>query len=141
MSLKGKHVIVTGGGSGIGKCLVKELLGNGWHVHTCDINPDGLIALEAECNTTRRTDADNNNSGGGGGGGGNRGVRLTTHVCDITDEVACIQMVTTVISAAKKCGAPLAALANVAASTPARSAFMICSRNVGKSSRERVMQC
>jgi len=94
VQVQGKRTaLVTGGGSGIGKCVVKELLSNGWHVHTCDINQAGLVTLESECKGS---------------------ARLTTHACDITDAAACAKMVHEITAAGKQSGAPLAALANVA---------------------------
>jgi len=39
--LTGKRAIVTGGGSGIGAAIAKQLSGQGAHVAILDINPDG----------------------------------------------------------------------------------------------------
>lgn len=68
MRVKGKTIAVTGGGSGIGRALVLNLLGKGASVAAIDISESGLrqtVELAA----------------------GNRG-RLSTHVVDITDREA-----------------------------------------------------
>ena len=39
LNLEGKTVIVTGGASGIGYAVVKELLADGANVVVCDMNP------------------------------------------------------------------------------------------------------
>ena len=65
----GKMAVVTGGGTGMGRELVRRLTANGCHVAMCDINPDNMAKTEelALAETTHR-------------------VRLTSHVCDVADE-------------------------------------------------------
>lgn len=65
MKVKDKKIIVTGGGSGIGRSLVLELLDRGASVLALDINRESLEGTEAEA-------------------GDKRGA-LTTMVLDITD--------------------------------------------------------
>ena len=65
----GKMAVVTGGGTGMGRQLVRQLTANGCHVAMCDINPDNMTKTEelALSETTHP-------------------VRLTSHVCDVADE-------------------------------------------------------
>ena len=65
----GKMAVVTGGGTGMGRELVRRLTANGCHVAMCDITPDNMAKTEelALAETTHR-------------------VRLTSHVCDVADE-------------------------------------------------------
>ena len=65
MKVKGKVILVTGGGSGIGRALVLELLARGTSVATIDISQAGL-------NETVQLAADAKD-------------RLSTYVVDITD--------------------------------------------------------
>ena len=53
MKVKGKNVIVTGAGSGVGKELTKQLLAKGARVAGVDINGDNLKKLEEELKSSR----------------------------------------------------------------------------------------
>ncbi|MDD4706251.1 MAG: SDR family oxidoreductase [Bacilli bacterium] len=53
MKLENKRVIVTGGGSGVGKELVKQLIDKGAYVSALDINEENLISLKKELNNNR----------------------------------------------------------------------------------------
>ena len=66
-SFGGKRAVVTGGGSGMGRELVLQLIAAGCSVATCDVSDVGLAE------TASRAAA----AGGG---------RLTTHICDVSDE-------------------------------------------------------
>ena len=44
----GKMAVVTGGGTGMGRELVRRLTANGCHVAMCDINPDNAAMAAAE---------------------------------------------------------------------------------------------
>lgn len=68
MRVQDKVLVVTGGGSGIGRALVLELLTRGASVAAVDINPAGLEET-AKLSGEYRS-------------------RLTTHIADITDRTA-----------------------------------------------------
>ena len=65
----GRLAIVTGGGSGMGRELVRQLAAEGCHVATCDIDPEALDE------TRRLATADAGD-----------GIRVTGHVADVSDE-------------------------------------------------------
>lgn len=68
MNVKDKVILVTGGGSGIGRALVLELLSRGAAVAAVDINESALQETGQLAGEAR--------------------VRLTTHIADITDRTA-----------------------------------------------------
>ena len=53
MKIKGKNVIVTGGASGVGKELTKQLLEHGCNVAAIDINKENLENLKIELDSKR----------------------------------------------------------------------------------------
>ena len=68
-SFEGRLAVVTGGGTGMGRELVVQLAADGCSVATCD------LSLEAMEETVRRAEKE-----------APPGVRITTHLCDVSDE-------------------------------------------------------
>jgi NAD(P)-dependent dehydrogenase (short-subunit alcohol dehydrogenase family) len=68
-SFEGKLAVVTGGGSGMGRELVRQLAVQGCSVAACDLNADSVAAVAA----IARADAPT-------------GTRVTDHACDVSDE-------------------------------------------------------
>src|SRR3974377_1651783 len=66
-SFSGKVAVVTGGGSGMGRELVRQLAAEGCAVATCDIDAASVAVTAADAPP---------------------GVRVTAHVCDVSDEAA-----------------------------------------------------
>jgi NAD(P)-dependent dehydrogenase (short-subunit alcohol dehydrogenase family) len=68
-SFTSKLAVVTGGGSGMGRELVRQLAAQGCSVAACDWHPDAM----AETASLARTDAGS-------------GALVTSHACDVSDE-------------------------------------------------------
>jgi len=68
-SFTGKLAVVTGGGSGMGRELTRQLAAQGCSVAACDLNPDAM----AETVALAQAEAP-------------PGVRVTGHACDVADE-------------------------------------------------------
>ena len=68
--LSGKIAVVTGGGSGMGRELVRLLVAEGCHVAMCDVSPRGLAETLRQCTAA----------------GLPQGVRITSHVADVSKE-------------------------------------------------------
>jgi NAD(P)-dependent dehydrogenase (short-subunit alcohol dehydrogenase family) len=73
-SFAGKIAIVTGGGSGMGRELVRQLAAEGCSVATCDLNA-GPLAETVELAAS----------------GAAAGARVTNHACDVSDEAAVLR--------------------------------------------------
>jgi NAD(P)-dependent dehydrogenase (short-subunit alcohol dehydrogenase family) len=65
----GKLAVVTGGGSGMGRELVRQLAAQGCSVAACDWNAESLAHSAAAARSSARP-----------------GVRVTSHDCDVCDE-------------------------------------------------------
>ena len=68
-SITGKLAVVTGGGSGLGRELARQLTAQGCSVAACDLSADAV----AETAVMARADA-------------RPGVRVSVHHCDVSDE-------------------------------------------------------
>src|SRR5262249_17771230 len=65
----GRTAVVTGGGSGVGRELVRELVGEACNVAMCDVSPTGLAETQRLCEAA----------------GLPQGLRVTTHIADVAD--------------------------------------------------------
>ncbi len=68
--LSGKIAVVTGGGSGIGRELARQLSMEGCSVAICDLSISAMAETKRLCESERRLS----------------GVRITTHLVDVADE-------------------------------------------------------
>ena len=68
-SFTDKLAVVTGGGSGMGRELVRQLAAQGCSVAACDLNPDTVAVTAATAWAAAPP-----------------GVRVTSHACDVSDE-------------------------------------------------------
>jgi NAD(P)-dependent dehydrogenase (short-subunit alcohol dehydrogenase family) len=64
----GKLAVVTGGGAGMGRELVRQLVAEGCHVAMCDLSTRCMAETKRLCD------------------GGSPGVRVTMHATDVSDE-------------------------------------------------------
>jgi NAD(P)-dependent dehydrogenase (short-subunit alcohol dehydrogenase family) len=74
-SFAGKVAIVTGGGSGMGRELVRQLAAEGCSVAACDLRRDGPLAETLELATA----------------GAAGGTQISIHDCDVSDERAMLR--------------------------------------------------
>ena len=68
--LAGRLAVVTGGGSGMGRELVRQLVAEGCSVALCDVSTTGMAETRRLCEQERLA----------------QGLRITTHVVDVADE-------------------------------------------------------
>src|ERR1700724_1485133 len=65
----GRTAVVTGGGSGMGRELVRQLVAEASNVAMCDVSPTGLAETQRLCEAP----------------GLPQGLRVTTHIADVAD--------------------------------------------------------
>jgi NAD(P)-dependent dehydrogenase (short-subunit alcohol dehydrogenase family) len=66
----GRIAVVTGGGSGMGRELVRQLVAEGCAIAMCDVSTRGMAETQRLCEAT----------------GLPQGLRITSHVADVSDE-------------------------------------------------------
>src|SRR6267154_2164337 len=70
----GRTAVVTGGGSGMGRELVRQLVAEACNVAMCDVSPTGLAETQRLCEAA----------------GLPQGLRVTTHIADVADRL-CVE--------------------------------------------------
>jgi NAD(P)-dependent dehydrogenase (short-subunit alcohol dehydrogenase family) len=65
----GRLAVVTGGGAGMGRELVRRLVAEGCNIATCDVSANAIAGTKRLCEAARP------------------GARVTAHVADVADEV------------------------------------------------------
>ena len=66
----GRIAVVTGGGSGMGRELVRLLVAEGCHVAMCDVSRHGMAETRRQCEAA----------------GLPQGLRVTSHLADVSNE-------------------------------------------------------
>lgn len=70
---RGKLAVITGGGTGMGRGLARQLSAEGCHVAMCDVLSENMVETKRLCDA-----------------GAPAGVRVTTHPCDVSKEAEMI---------------------------------------------------
>jgi NAD(P)-dependent dehydrogenase (short-subunit alcohol dehydrogenase family) len=69
-NIAGRIAVVTGGGSGMGRELVRQLVAEGCNVAMCDVSAPSMAETRALCEAAPMP----------------QGTRITTHIADVADE-------------------------------------------------------
>jgi NAD(P)-dependent dehydrogenase (short-subunit alcohol dehydrogenase family) len=67
----GRIAVVTGGGTGMGRELARQLVAEGCHVAMCDVSATAMAETKRLCEVERLP----------------QGLRITTHLADVSDEI------------------------------------------------------
>ena len=70
MEFADKIAVITGGGTGMGRELAKQLAAQGCHVAMCDVSMHGMAETRRQCEAT----------------GLPQGLRITSHLADVSNE-------------------------------------------------------
>lgn len=68
-SFRGRIAVVTGGGTGMGRELAKQLAAEGCHVALCDVSAENMAETKDQCERAAPS-----------------GTRISTHPCDVSEE-------------------------------------------------------
>ena len=68
--LAGRIAVVTGGGSGMGRELVRQLVAEACNVAMCDVSAEGMAGTQRLCQAA----------------GVPQGLRVTAHLADVSEE-------------------------------------------------------
>jgi len=81
-SFDGKLAVVTGGGTGMGRELARQLAATGCHVAICDVSDENMQKTRELCEANSPA-----------------GIRISTHLCDVSDEQQVLAFRTGVVDA------------------------------------------
>jgi NAD(P)-dependent dehydrogenase (short-subunit alcohol dehydrogenase family) len=66
---RGRIAVITGGGTGMGRALARQLAAEGCHVAICDVSAEHMAETKALCEKAAP-----------------KGTRVSAHLCDVSDE-------------------------------------------------------